>query len=108
MHPFLAHLIGDFLIQNEWMAINKKKSSFACLVHAVTYLIPFLFSNLAWWQLILIGATHFAQDRSAFVLWWLENWKRIPEKHWGTTPMFVDQTFHILIIQIVIWLPEFI
>jgi len=63
MNPFVAHMVGDFILQNDWMALNKKRNSFACAVHAVVYLMPFLFSHLQWWQLVLIGLQHSAQDR---------------------------------------------
>lgn len=69
MHWIYAHLIGDYLIQNDWMATGKKRSSWICAVHVLTYLLPFLFTPLAWWQVALIGAEHFAQDRTAFVPW---------------------------------------
>lgn len=69
MHWIYAHLIGDYLIQTDWMAIGKKKSSWICAVHVLTYLIPFLFCGLEWWQLALIGVGHFAQDRTGFVVW---------------------------------------
>ena len=104
MHPFLAHLIGDFLIQNDWMASHKKHSSFAAFVHMISYLIPFLFTELLWWQIALIGVTHFAQDRSQFVTWWVKTWKKIPDKSEGVVPLFVDQVFHLLIIQLVMGL----
>lgn len=69
MHWIYAHLIGDYLIQTDWMANGKKRLSWICAVHVLTYLLPFLFTPLAWWQLALIGAEHFAQDRTAFVPW---------------------------------------
>ena len=64
-----AHLIGDYLVQNDWMALGKKRSSWICAVHVLTYLLPFLFTPLAWWQLALIGVEHFVQDRTNVVLW---------------------------------------
>lgn len=101
MHPFLAHLIGDFLIQNDWMAKYKKEKGFVTFIHVCSYLIPFLFTDLVWWQLALIGITHFAQDRSSFVEWWIRVWKKIPDGGRGVIPLIVDQVFHLLIIQIV-------
>ena len=104
MHPFLAHLIGDFILQNEWMAANKKQRSIPCLVHALLYLIPFLLCHLRWWQILLIGLQHFVQDRSGFVLWWMRVWKRSRPENWKELPLYVDQAFHLVWIQIVIWL----
>ena len=104
MHPFLAHLIGDFLIQNDWMASNKKNNSFVAFVHVLTYLIPFVFTGLQWWQIALIGVTHFAQDSSSFVDWFIRVWKKIPEGERGVMPLAVDQVFHLVIIQLVMWI----
>ena len=69
MHWIYAHLIVDYLIQNDWMAAGKKKSSWICAAHVATYLVPFAFTTLAWWQVALVGLQHFAQDRTGFVAW---------------------------------------
>ena len=69
MQWIYAHLIGDYLIQTDWMAAGKKRSSWICSVHVLTYLVPFLFCGLEWWQLALIGVEHFAQDRTGIVVW---------------------------------------
>jgi hypothetical protein len=34
----LAHFIGDYLLQNDWMAQNKKKSNLACTIHVGLYI----------------------------------------------------------------------
>ena len=104
MHPFLAHLVGDFIIQNEWMASHKKSSSFVALVHVLAYLIPFVFTGLVWWQIVLIGCTHFLQDRSTFVDWFVHTWKRVPAGSEGVIPLVVDQVFHLVIIQLIMWM----
>jgi len=104
VNPFIAHLVGDFILQNEWMAVNKRRKSFVCLVHVLVYLLPFLLTGLAWWQLVLIGVAHFAQDRSGFVLWWIKTYKRVPEKHWGGIPLLIDQGFHLLMIELTLML----
>jgi hypothetical protein len=72
MHWIYAHLIGDYLLQNDWMALNKKKSSWICAVHVAAYMLPFLLCGLSWWQLALIAVHHFAQDRTNFVVWFME------------------------------------
>ena len=102
MNPFVAHLFGDFILQNEWMAVNKKKSSFVCLVHVIVYLLPFLLCQLKWWQIALIGIQHFAQDRTEFVFWWMGAWKRVHKDYWKELPLYVDQAFHVVWIEIVI------
>ena len=100
--PYIAHVIGDFILQNEWMAIGKRQSSWACLVHVLVYLIPFMFVGWTWWQLLLLGAVHYSQDRTNFVYWWVNNYKKVPNDNWHTVPLLVDQAFHLVQIQIVI------
>ena len=104
MSPYVAHLIGDFILQNEWMAMNKKQNTAPCLVHGLVYLVPFLICNLQWWQIALIGFQHFAQDRTGFVFWWLRVWKRADPDQWQDLPLFVDQAFHVMWIAIVLML----
>ena len=38
----IAHLVGDFLLQNDWMQA-KSRSSSVCTAHVACYSIPFLF-----------------------------------------------------------------
>lgn len=71
MHWIYAHLIGDYILQNDWMANNKKKSSVACTIHVATYMLPFLFCGLSWWQFALIAGQHYLQDRTTFVTWFM-------------------------------------
>ena len=60
----LAHAVGDYIIQSDWMADNKTRKSLAAGVHAVTYTLPFLFLTQAPLALAFIAGTHFLIDRS--------------------------------------------
>lgn len=66
MQQLLFHFIGDYILQNNWMASNKTKMSteghLACIVHCLLYAIPFAFiaSPAA---LIVIFLTHFFIDK---------------------------------------------
>ena len=71
MSVYLCHFVGDYILQTDWMATGKKRSSWICLVHILLYLIPFLFTPLVWWKLALIGLQHFLQDRWNFVAWFM-------------------------------------
>jgi hypothetical protein len=104
MNPFVAHLIGDFILQNDWMAVNKKQRTVSCSIHVVLYLVPFLLTDLVWWQILLIGIQHFVQDRTEFIFWWMRACKRVHPDHWKELPLYVDQAFHIMWIEIVILL----
>jgi hypothetical protein len=107
MHWICAHLIGDYIIQNDWMAQNKKKHFFPCLIHCLTYIIPFLFCHLSWLQLILIALQHYIIDRTTFVGWFLEvkgskMFRDGPLSPWSG--VVTDNILHILWIAFVAWL----
>ena len=63
MSQILLHLVGDYLLQSDWMALNKTKSHKAAFIHALTYSLPFLLLNpsLIGWLVIFIS--HFFIDR---------------------------------------------
>lgn len=75
MPLLLAHLIGDYCLQSPWMAHNKSRRSFPCLVHVLLYTACFLFLTRSWKALLVIGGTHFVIDRFgvARYLVWLKN-----------------------------------
>ena len=78
----LAHLVGDYIIQSDWMANEKTKKSVAAAVHAVTYALPFLFLTFSPSALIFIVVTHFIIDRwrlARFVVYA----KNIPWQKWS-------------------------
>jgi len=74
MSQLIAHLIGDYCIQNHWMANNKTKAWVPAIVHALLYSIPFLFlvSNAQQW--VLIVTTHLLIDRFRLATYWVEFW----------------------------------
>ena len=97
LHWIYAHLIGDYLLQNDWMATNKKKNSLICLVHIITYMIPFMFTQLNWIQLLLIESEHYIQDRTNLIAWFC----KMTNKFQGDSNdsfgfVIVDNVFHIL------------
>ena len=101
MHWIYAHLIGDYILQTDFMATGKKKKSWICLVHILTYLIPFLFTPLVWWQIALIGLQHFLQDRWNFVTWFMRvkgssQFTLSPCAPWSV--IVTDNILHILFI----------
>lgn len=70
----ILHLIGDYIIQNDWMALNKKKFSWkgelACQIHCITYALPFFFIT-DWLGVLLIYLSHYAIDRTNVIAWFL-------------------------------------
>ena len=81
-NQLVAHAIGDYVLQSDWMANQKIKRLWIALVHALTYYIPFAFlvpdiSMKAW---LVIVITHAVIDRwrLARYVCWLKNWSAIP------------------------------
>ena len=103
-----AHLVGDFLLQNNWMAANKGRSHVACACHVSAYLLPFLalvlFAGAPLLAIILVGAQHYAQDRYALHLRWMAIYGQTPPDKWPVGPLCVDQSAHIACIALVCFL----
>jgi hypothetical protein len=59
----LAHLTGDYLIQSDWMAIEKTKRWWPAIVHGVTYTAPYALVTQSLPALLVIGLTHIVIDR---------------------------------------------
>jgi hypothetical protein len=67
-----AHLVGDYILQSNWMATEKTKNSTAAAVHAVSYTIPFSLITSNIYALMIISITHFMIDRfrlARYVVW---------------------------------------
>jgi hypothetical protein len=109
----IGHLVGDYLLQNDWMALNKKRDSLPCLVHCMLWTASVcLFAG--WMPANSYGAlhaqpvlfaTHFLQDRTQIVAWWMD---RIGQKQFRTGPcapwsiIVVDNVWHIVTI-VLVW-----
>lgn len=68
----LAHLVGDYVLQSDWMASQKTKRLTVAIVHAIAYGLPFLAlrPSLAAW--LMIVGTHAIIDRwrlARYVVW---------------------------------------
>jgi len=68
----VAHALGDYVIQSDWMAQEKTARSLAALAHALSYTLPFIFLTRSWLALLVIAATHFVIDRfrlARYLVW---------------------------------------
>jgi len=102
MEQLILHLLGDYLIQNDFMAQNKKqltrKGEIACQIHSLTYSLPFLLiGSLP--AVILIYLSHYLIDRSGFVKWYMrttgkEDFTKQPFSPWSI--FIIDNTFHLI------------
>lgn len=68
----LLHFVGDYLLQNDWMAQGKTKDWFPCFVHCLFYALPF---SLILWQspfLWLVFGSHYLIDRYRLAVYWIK------------------------------------
>jgi hypothetical protein len=71
----LAHFVGDYLIQSDWMSANKTAKWWPAIAHGLTYTLPFLLVTRNPVALLIIGGTHAVIDhyRLARYLVWAKN-----------------------------------
>lgn len=103
----VAHFVGDFILQSDWMALNKSKESYALGVHVVVYTAALMFMvsmaitvgalthitapQYATW-LVVNAFAHFVQDAVTSRLnarLWQAN-----ERHWFFVAIGFDQLLH--------------
>lgn len=109
-----AHFVGDFLLQSDWMATNKSKSTLALGIHCLVYSLCFLPWGLefAFWTLILHVNVDAITSRITSKLWFLEmmpiksspycaicdGWSYVcnvrPTRHWFFVVIGFDQLVH--------------
>lgn len=103
-YAIVGHLIGDFIIQNHWMAIEKKKRNWPCLVHCTLYtLAVYICTFWPLWTLPFIFIPHFLIDRTNFISKWM-GWMGQAGFRDGLAPwssIIVDNVFHIVTLFII-------
>lgn len=79
MEQLILHLLGDYVLQNDWMAQNKTKRHWPAFLHALLYALPFwlLHPSLAAWAVIF--GTHFLIDRYRLALYWIRAYNGVSE-----------------------------
>lgn len=89
MEQLILHLIGDYVTQSDWMAVNKTKNSLAAWVHALFYSFPFLLlirhaPNPAIAGCVIL-VTHFLIDRFRLARYvvWAKNWIGPGNRPWS-------------------------
>lgn len=96
----IGHMVGDYLLQNDWMATKKKQRSLPCLVHCVLWTISVLVFS-GWWRwdvAIFLFVCHFIQDRSQLIVKWMS----IQQKGFMEPPLgpwsiiVVDNVWHLV------------
>jgi hypothetical protein len=112
----IAHFVGDYILQSDWMVQHKGQKWSAAFVHVVFYSLPFLFLTTDPLVLAVIAGTHMVIDRWRLArhLIWIKNRPWPGSKPWsecketGFSPdlpkylstwlmIIVDNIVHILI-----------
>lgn len=74
MLQLILHGIGDYYLQTDLQALNKKKKGWfgfwQCFLHCLTYSLPFLFIG-SWKAVLVIFLTHFLIDRTNIIAYLL-------------------------------------
>ncbi len=74
----LGHCFGDYLLQSQWLAENKKKSIAICHIHCAIYtfcvflfLLCFARLDLKWYHVLLIYGSHIILDATTLLDKWM-------------------------------------
>lgn len=107
MNELLAHLVGDYIFQSDWMAVKKTSDWEAALLHGILYSLPFIFLTQNPLVLSVICLSHAVIDRFRLANWVarIKNWNFSATGYdesrpvWLTTWLMIitDNTIHLLI-----------
>ncbi len=68
----MAHVVGDYVLQSHWMAVEKGRGWGAAVLHGLSYMVPFLLLTHSPLALLVISASHVVVDRyrlAKYVVW---------------------------------------
>lgn len=107
----VCHLVGDYLLQTDWQATNKRGGLSAdavalraLLSHVATYTLAFA-PALLWvagdaanvlWMAAVVALPHAIQDDGRIVEWWMKRVKRADMATQRVAALGVDQTLHMV------------
>lgn len=74
MEQLLAHLIGDYVLQNHYIATRKTQQWEVAAIHVALYGLPFVFLVGNLWQLVVIIGTHYLIDHYRLAAYWVDFW----------------------------------
>ena len=94
-----AHLVADWLLQNDWMARNKAHLTHpAAWVHVAIYAV-LIGLALGWQAGLVLGAVHIVLDTRRPLAWWQRVFRQTTEGPAAlVTAVGADQVLHIVAI----------
>ncbi len=107
MTPFsvavLLHLVADWVLQNDWMALNKSDLRHpAGWVHGAIHAVLMLFVFPPFIALV-VGLTHILIDTRAPATAWMRFYKGKAEGPYKThVAVWLDQVFHMIVLTIAV------
>jgi len=97
----VAHLIADWLLQNDWMAVNKKNLTHpAGWVHGGIHFAAMLFV-FPWWAALILALLHVLIDTRIPLTWWFRVSGKTTEGPFAIpVALWCDQVLHISLIAV--------
>lgn len=97
----IGNLVGDYLLQNSYLALNKKKSSLICAVHCAIWTLSVCLFSGWWipWVIVALFVSHFIQDRTQIISRYMDAVGQKSSRTGICAPwsaIFVDNVFHIV------------
>jgi len=97
----LAHFLGDFVFQTDWMVKNRDNLWVLTLHASIHFVMMFILAvtmrSVIWPYLLLIATLHWIQDR-------IKNNITNKRPNWIGMGFIIDQVIHFAVIWVVIWL----
>lgn len=95
----VAHLVADWLLQNDWIAVNKCNLRHpAAWIHAAIH-AALLGLALGWMGGLLLGAVHMLIDTRIPLRWWRDVFRQsVHGPGAQATAIWADQVLHVALI----------
>jgi len=99
----IGHLVGDFLLQNRWMAEKKTRHWGPLLIHCSVYtiavsLLALNAEGLSLTGIFAIFVTHIILDRRGFTDFWTHQITKSPDIPW--LKIMIDQSWHLVVLAV--------
>ena len=107
----IGHLVGDFLLQTNWMAEKKKNELWPLVAHSLVYtacvsLLALPGGGLSFPAIVLIFLTHLLLDKRSFVNFWAYQVTKSNNDLW--LKIIIDQSWHIIILALATLIPSYL